>query len=214
MSAHRIALVTEHGIVRQLLAQLLTAELGLNLVVQASTVVDAEQALVNERPAVDLVIVGSTLADGRGADVVRRVTPHAPSTRWFMLSTREQAPIVREAANLGIQGFVMTRSDLNVFRDGLRRVLAGETYYCPAAARLLAEHVVNESAATSPLTPREREVLRGFARGENTKVIAQRLGMNVKTVQNHLTSLKDKLGMREPAELVRYAMKHGYVDEI
>lgn len=214
MSAHRIALVTDHGLVRQLLAQLLTVELGLHLVTQAGTVAEAEQALVTERPTVDLVIVGSTLPDGRGADVVRRVAAHAPSTRWFMLSSREHAPIVREAANLGVQGFVMARSDLNVFRDGLQRVLAGETYYCPAAARLLAEHVVNESSATSPLTPREREVLRGFARGENTKVIAQHLGMNVKTVQNHLTSLKDKLGRREPAELVRYAMKHGYVDEI
>lgn len=214
MSAHRIALVSDHGIVRQLLAQFLTVELGLDLAIHASTVAEAEAALVGQRPTPDVVIVGSTLPDGRGADLVRRVAGQAPTSRWFMLSTREQAPIVREAANLGVQGFVMMRSDLSVFKDGLRRVLAGETYYCPAAARLLAEHVVNESAATSPLTPREREVLRGFARGENTKVIAQRLGMNVKTVQNHLTSLKDKLGMREPAELVRYAMKHGYVDEI
>ncbi|MBX3737257.1 MAG: response regulator transcription factor [Candidatus Didemnitutus sp.] len=214
MSDHRIALVTEHGIIRQLLAQMLTTELGLTIVAQAGSVAQAEQLLTAEEALPDLVIVGSTLSDGRGGDVVRRLSPRLPQARWFMLSAREQAPIVREAANLGVQGFVMTRSDLGVFRDGLRRVLAGETYYCPAAARLLAEHVVNESAATSPLTPREREVLRGYARGENTKVIAQRLGMNVKTVQNHLTSLKDKLGMREPAELVRYAMKHGYVDEI
>lgn len=207
-------MVTEHGIIRQLLAQMLTTELGLTIVAQAGSVAQAEQLLTAEEALPDLVIVGSTLSDGRGGDVVRRLSPRLPQARWFMLSAREQAPIVREAANLGVQGFVMTRSDLGVFRDGLRRVLAGETYYCPAAARLLAEHVVNESAATSPLTPREREVLRGYARGENTKVIAQRLGMNVKTVQNHLTSLKDKLGMREPAELVRYAMKHGYVDEI
>ncbi len=200
--------------VRQLFVQLLTVELGLNLAVQASSVDEAEAALVGTNPPPDLVLVGSTLPDGRGADVVRRMAPRLPKVRWFMLSAREQAPIVREAANLGVQGFVMTRSGLEVFREGLGRVLAGETYYCAAAARLLAEHVVNESATTSPLTPREREVLRGFARGENTKVIAQRLGMNVKTVQNHRTSLKDKLGMREPAELVRYAMKHGYVDEI
>ncbi len=193
---------------------MLTTELGLTIVAQANSVAQAEQLLTEDGSAPDLVIVGSLLADGRGGDVVRRLSPRLPQTRWFMLSAREHAPIVREAANLGVQGFVMTRSDLHIFRDGLRRVLAGETYYCPAAARLLAEHVVNESAATSPLTPREREVLRGYARGENTKVIAQHLGMNVKTVQNHLTSLKDKLGLREPAELVRYAMKHGYVDEI
>ncbi len=59
---------------------------------------------------------------------------------------------------------------------------------------------------------REREVLRGFARGENPKVLADRLSVSTKTVQNHLSMLKDKLGLHEPAELVHYAIKHGYVE--
>jgi DNA-binding NarL/FixJ family response regulator len=55
-------------------------------------------------------------------------------------------------------------------------------------------------------------VLRGFARGENAKELAERLGVSSKTVQNHLTLLKEKLALQEPAELVHYAIKHGYVE--
>jgi len=62
------------------------------------------------------------------------------------------------------------------------------------------------------LSGREREVLRAFARGENPKTLADRLGVNPKTINNHLAILKEKLGLREPAELVHYAIKHGYVE--
>ena len=62
------------------------------------------------------------------------------------------------------------------------------------------------------LTPRERDVLCAFARGENPKVVADRLAVNSKTINNHLTQLKEKLGLQEPAQLVTYAIKHGYVE--
>ena len=62
------------------------------------------------------------------------------------------------------------------------------------------------------LTTREREVLRGFAGGENPKALADRLGISTKTVQNHISILKDKLGLQEPAALVHYAIKHGYIE--
>jgi len=120
---------------------------------------------------------------------------------------------VREAVSLGVHGFVMKRSDLATLREAVRRVAAGEKYYCPASARLLVEKMVDESQAVAAnLTAREREVLRGYARGENPKALAERLSVSTKTVQNHLVLLKDKLGLHEPAEIVHYAIKHGYVE--
>ena len=77
----------------------------------------------------------------------------------------------------------------------------------------VAEKMVDEGRTVAiNLTPRERDVLRGFARGENPKVLAGRLGLSSKTVQNHLVMLKDKLGLHEPAELVHYAIKHGHIE--
>lgn len=210
-AAARIVLVEDHTMVRQLLAHLVREELGLNLVAGCTTVADGLAALLREKP--DLAIIDWMLPDGRGFDLIRQAGPRLPRTRWLFISSNEQGHLVREAVALGVHGFVLKRSDLATFREAVRRVLAGEKYYCPASAHLLVEKMVDESRAIGAgLTAREREVLRGFARGENPKVLAERLSISPKTVQNHLTLLKDKLGLREPAELVHYAIKHGYVE--
>lgn len=207
----RVVLVEDHTMVRQLFAHLVRDDLGLVLAADCTSVAEGAEALLREKP--DLAIVDWMLPDGRGFELVRSVGPRLPRTRWLFISSNEQGHLVREAVSLGVQGFVMKRSDLGTFRDAIRRVLAGETYYCPASARLLVDRMVGEGQALGvSLTAREREVLRGFARGENPKVLADRLGISAKTVQNHLSILKDKLGLQEPAQLVHYAIKHGYIE--
>jgi DNA-binding NarL/FixJ family response regulator len=211
MPAVRVVLVEDHTMVRQLFAHLVQDELGLTLAADCTTVAEGAAALLREKP--DLAIVDWMLPDGRGFDLVRQVGPRLPQTRWLVVSSNEQGHLVREAVSLGVQGFVLKRADLATLRTAITRILAGEKFYCPASAQLLVDKMVDESQlAAASLTAREREVLRSFARGENSKIAAERLGMSVKTVQNHLTSLKDKLGLHEPAELVRYAIKHGYVE--
>jgi DNA-binding NarL/FixJ family response regulator len=209
--AARVVLVEDHTMVRQLFAHLVCEDLGLTLAADCTTVADGLQALLREKP--DLAIVDWMLPDGRGFELVRKAGPKLPRTRWLFVSSNEQGHLVREAVSLGVHGFVMKRSDLATLRDAVRRVVAGEKYYCPASARLLVEKMVDESQAVAAnLTSREREVLRGFARGENVKILADRLSVSTKTVQNHLSLLKEKLGLQEPAEIVHYAIKHGYVE--
>jgi two-component system, NarL family, response regulator NreC len=207
----RVVLVEDHTMVRQLLAHLVRSDLQLELAADCTTVADGSVALLREKP--DLAIIDWMLPDGRGFDVVRTVGPRLPRTRWLFISSNEQGHLVREAVSLGVHGFVMKRSDLATLRTAITQVLAGEKYYCAASSRLLVEKMVDESRAVAAnLTAREREVLRGFACGENPKALAERLKVSTKTIQNHLTLLKDKLGLREPAELVHYAIKHGYIE--
>lgn len=197
--------------VRQLLGHLVREELRLKLVADCTTVADGTAALLREKP--DLAIVDWMLPDGRGFDIVRATGPKLPRTRWLFMSSNEQGHLVREAVSLGVQGFVMKRSDLSTLKHAISRLLAGETYYCPESARLLVDKMVVESASVAAnLTSREREVLRRYAMGQNPKQVADELGVSAKTVQNHLTLIKDKLGLQEPAELVRYAIRHGYVE--
>ena len=207
----RIVLIEDHTMVRQLFAHLVREDLGLTLAADCTTVAEGIAALLKEKP--ELAIVDWMLPDGRGFDVLRAVGTKLPRTRWLFISSNEQGHLVREAVSLGVQGFVLKRSDLGTLRHAITRVLAGETYYCPASARLLVDRMVGEGQAMGVnLTTREREVLRGYARGENPKALADRLGVSSKTVQNHLSMLKDKLGLQEPAELVHYAIKHGYIE--
>ena len=210
-SSTRVVLIEDHTMVRQLLAHLVREDLGLSLAADCTTVAEGISAALRIKP--DLVIVDWMLPDGRGFDVVRTAGPKLPRTRWLFISSNEQGHLVREAVSLGVHGFVMKRSDLTTLRTAITQVLAGEKYYCSASSRLLVEKMVDEShAVAANLTSREREVLRGYARGENPKVLADRLNVSTKTVQNHLTLLKEKLSLHEPAELVHYAIKHGYIE--
>lgn len=197
--------------VRQLFGHLVRNELGLKLLAECTSVAEGAAALMREKP--DLAIVDWMLPDGRGFDLVRSVGPKLPRTRWLFISSNEQGHLVREAVSLGVHGFVMKRSDLSTLRTAVTKVLAGEKYYCAQSSRLLVEKLVDESRVVgASLTGREREILRRFANAANPKEIAQALGISVKTVNNQLTAIKDKLGLREPAALVRYAIKHGYVE--
>lgn len=207
----RLVLIEDHGLVRQMLAQVITADLGLVLAAEGATLAEGRAAVAREVP--DLVVLDWALPDGCGADLLREWAPRRPAVRWLLISASERGELVRSAAALGAHGFVMKRSDLGVFREALRRVLAGEVYYCPVSARVLAERMVGEGrVGAAGLTGREREVLAAYARGENVKAMAARLGMSVKTAQNHLTLVREKLGLHEPAELVRFAIRHGFAD--
>ena len=211
MTPARVVLVEDHTMVRQLFAHLVKTELGLTLAADCMNVADGTAAILREKP--DLAIVDWMLPDGRGFDIVRRAGPRLPRTRWLFVSSNEQGHLVREAVSLGVHGFVLKRSSLAILRTAITRVLAGEKYYCAASSRLLVEKLVDESQALGiALTSREREVLRGFARGENAKALAGRLSVTPKTIQNHLVALKEKLNLHEPAELVHYAIRHGYVE--
>jgi two-component system response regulator NreC len=211
-SSARIVLVEDHTLVRQLMAAMVRDDLRLNLVADCRTVSEGVAACLREKP--DVVVVDWMLPDGRGFDLVRRVGPELPRTRWLCVSGNEQEHLVREAISLGVHGFVLKRSDLATLRQAVIEVARGQTYYCPDSSRLLVESLRSEAnAVAGNLTDREREVLRSFARGENIKAIAARLGVSTKTVHNALARVRDKLGEYEPAGLVRYAIKHGYVEE-
>jgi DNA-binding NarL/FixJ family response regulator len=206
----RAIIIEDHTMVRELLASLLQDELHFALAAQCTTVQEGITACLHQQP--DLVIIDWMLPDGRGFEVVRATRARLPRTRWLFLTSNEQEHIVREAVSLGVHGFVMKQSPLDVFCTAIETVARGEAYYCTQSARLLVESMRSEAALGTNLTAREREVLRGFARGENLKGIAARLGVTAKTAQNHFVSLKDKLGIQEPANLVRYAIKHGLVE--
>lgn len=211
MPSSRIVLIEDHAMIGQLLGSLIRDQLGLDLAATCTTVQDGVFALRKEKP--DLAIVDWMLPDGRGFDLVRQLQDEIPHTCWLFMSAVEQGHLVREALSLGVQGFVQKRADLSTLRVAITKLLAGETYYCPASSQLLVDKMIDERRfIKASLSPRECEVLRHFARGHNVKNTADLLGISTKTVQNHLTILKDKLGLHEPAELVHFAIKHGYIE--
>lgn len=210
MTPARLVLVEDHAMLRQLLRAFIAEQPGLQLLADCVSLREADATIRRETP--DLVIMDCRLPDGAGLDLVRQLKPESPRLKWLVLSATENGRLVSESVNLGVQGFVHKSADLETMRTAIFSLLQGEHYYCPASSRLLVRTLLAESQLGQlGLTGREIEILRGFARGQNLKTAAAQLGISVKTAQNHLTSLKDKLGLYEPAELVHYAIQRGLV---
>ncbi len=197
---------------RQFLAALLVDQMKLTIAAECGTVAEALVALRREKPA--LVVVDWSLPDGKGFDVVRALGPGLARTRWLCISSNEQEHMIAESVELGVQGFVLKRAGLDTLRTAVRTVLEGGTYYCQECAKLYMNARCSQSTVVaSNLSPRERQILRAYGRGENMKDAATQLGLNSKTVTNLMSSIREKLGIQEPAALVRYAIKHGYAEE-
>ena len=212
MKPASVVIIEDHTLVRHLLGSVLKEDPGLVLAGDFATVAEGIHGCLKLKPA--LVIVDWMLPDGKGIDVVRALLPKLAGTRFIFLSSLEKEHIVREAIDAGVHGFVMKRAPYETLLAGIRAVVGGQSFYCPTSSRLLVE-ALRTAADRSPnaLTVRERDILRGIARSESIKILADRFGSSPKTVNNQLSALKDKLAIYDSVGLVRYAIRHGLVEE-
>lgn len=203
--------VEDHVMFRQLFASFIAAQPGWKLAGEAATAAEGAALCLRHRPA--LAVVDWMLPDLSGIEVVRRVGIHSPDTRFLMLSSRESGENVQQAIDAGVHGFVLKRQPVDLLLSAIDRVARGETFYCPASSELLVQVLRAQAAGDARmLSPREREILRLIAEGEPPKAIADRLHLSIKTVNNHVGAIRDKLGIRETAGLIRYAIKHRLVE--
>jgi DNA-binding NarL/FixJ family response regulator len=121
--------------------------------------------------------------------------------------TTSQA-LIAEAMHERPHGFVHKEDTLEVFREALRAVSAGRSYYTQVAVDTSDG---TKQSGVSLLTERERTVLQLVAEGKTTKEIADRLGMAPKTVETHRSNLCGKLDIHDVATLTRFAVRHGLV---
>lgn len=200
--------------VRESLVAVLRAEPDVEVVAQAADGLEAVALAERTRP--DIVIVDLSMPRLGGLEVVRRLRELLPQTRVLVLTMHQEDEYVLQAVRAGASGYLVKDSAAHELVEAVRRLHAGRAHFGPQAARALAEQMQNpERDAGDPygtLTSREREVFHLIAEGLTTKEIARRLDISVKTAENHRGRVLDKLGVRNTAELVRYALRRGLVE--
>lgn len=205
----RVAVVDDQTVFRELLAELLVADPAYEVVGQFGTGEEAIAAL--PRLAPDLLVLDAVLPDRSGIDVLRVLRDRLRRTAVLLVTAHEKASLVREAVEAGVRGIVTKGTPLRELREAMARVAAGGTYFCASTSALL-----RESLQTPPgdrrLSPRERQILQLVARGLSSKQIASELGVGEKTVSNHRTHIRSKLGLRDVASFTRYAIEHGLIE--
>jgi DNA-binding NarL/FixJ family response regulator len=135
-----------------------------------------------------------------------------------VLSKHAEEYRVREALELGIRGYVLKTRTAEELLRSVEEVAHGRTYFSPEISHVVADLVLepysNRGAIRRPnqLTDRERQVVTLIAEGNSTKEVAARLGISVKTADCHRTRIMDKLNVHQTANLVRYAIRQGFIE--
>ena len=208
----RVLIVDDHAVVRSGLKLLLEAEADITVVAEAGSADDGVRAARLEKP--DVVLLDVVMPGRSGIEATPELRKAAPNAKVLVLSMQDDPSYVREAFAAGASGYVLKEAADVELVQAVREVASGARYVHPAlGARLAAaEGDAASRAAADPLSDREREVLRLLALGHTNQEIAKMLFISVRTAETHRAHIMQKLGLQTRAELVRYALANGLLE--
>ena len=199
----RVLLVDDHALVRLGFRRLLD-DAGIEVVGEASD--GREAVLLAERLRPDVVVMDYAIPVQNGAMATRLIRERLPATRVLMLSMHAEPSYVANSREAGASGYLLKNAlDLELV-SFVRQVMEVDWLADP---RL--DQAAFESSAKRPLSKREYEVVEKIVGGLSNKEIAVELGLSVNTVAVHRANIMEALNIRNTAELVVYAIRHGLV---
>ena len=208
-----VVIVDDHAVVRSGLRLVLEAEDDITVEDEGGTADEAVRLARLHKP--NVVLLDVTMPGRSGLAAAEEIKQAAPKASILVLSMHDDPSYVREAFAAGASGYLLKEAADAELVAAVREVAGGGRYVHPAlGARLAAaEAEAQAAAAADPLSDREREVLRLLALGHTNQEIAKMLFISVRTAETHRAHIRQQLRWTTRAELVRYALQHGLLDE-
>src|SRR5919197_59497 len=209
----RAVVVDDHAVVRSGIRLLLDREQDIEVVGDAGSAKDAVFQTRALKP--DVILLDVVMPGESGIDVLPRLLKESPESKVLVLSMQDDPSYVREAFAAGASGYVLKEAADEEVVAAVREIANGGHYVHPAlgARMVAAEAEARAAAEADPLSEREREVLRLLALGHTNQEIAKILYISVRTAETHRAHIMQKLRLSSRAELVRYALSQGLLEE-
>jgi DNA-binding NarL/FixJ family response regulator len=217
MNRIRIVIADDHAVVRQGTRSLLEREKDLEVVGEAGDGEEAVNLICSLRP--DVAIIDIAMPKLNGIEVTRRIKPACPSTAVLILSAYDDDEYIVALLEAGALGYVPKKAVSTELAAAIRVVAAGDVFLHPSIAKGVTRdyvQLVQTGRKVEPyerLTDREHEILKLLAEGYSSHQIADRLYLTPKTVLNYRKAVMEKLGLENPAQLIKYAIKMGLDDD-
>jgi DNA-binding NarL/FixJ family response regulator len=211
MPKPRVLLADDHSLVLEGFRRILADQCDL-----VGMVEDGRALLEAARQAEpDIVILDVSMPLLNGIDAATQLKKLQPSIKLIFVTMHADADYVRSAFEAGASGYLLKRSAVDELEQAIRAVWAGHSYITP----LIAKDLIDVLLAAGPAQPqqrktltfRQREVLQLLAEGRTVKDIALRLKISTRTVEFHKAQVMDQLNLRTTAELIKYALTHGFL---
>jgi two-component system, NarL family, response regulator NreC len=209
----RVLIVDDHAVVRSGLRLVLEREDDLEVVGEAGNADEGVRVARLEKP--DVVLLDVVMPGRSGIEAAAEVIDASGGAKILVLSMQDDPSYVREAFAVGASGYLLKEAADVELVQAIREVAAGNRYVHPALGARLVQAEVDAARKSSddPLSDREREVLRLLALGHTNQEIAKELFISVRTAETHRAHIMRKLGLGTRADLVRYALANGYLEE-
>ena len=206
----KILIADDHKIVRDGLTALIEKEADFEVVGQAANGRQAIKGVRVQQP--DVVIMDLSMPEMNGIDAASEILEEFPQCKIIILSMHADKRFVNGALQAGASGFLLKECAFKELNNAVRAVCNNQSYLSPQIAHLVIDNyrqqLKSESTAEA-LTTKEREVLQLLSEGNQTKKIAEKLHVSVKTIEARRRTIMDKLDISSVAGLVRYAIREG-----
>jgi RNA polymerase sigma factor (sigma-70 family) len=208
----RVLLADDHELVRAGVRRVLESLPGIEVVGETARGDETLAKLAQLEP--DVLLLDLNMPGGDGFEVLRQARDAAGGTRIIVLTLHVQAEYVARAVREGADGYLSKDLAVQELTDAIASVMAGKPYYSAPVQEAL-QQAIREGVSNplEKLTPREREVLIGIARGLTSKEIGAEFNISPRTVETHRASLMRKLDLRSIALLTQLAIREGLVEK-
>jgi len=211
----KVLLVDDHPLLRAGVRGLLTSEGDLEVVAEADNGYAAVKLAQTFAP--DVVLMDVSLPHLGGAEATKQIVEDTPGSRVLAFSAHEEAAFARLLLSAGAAGYALKRSACDELIRAVRIVGDGGTYVDPSLAGTLMGGAGRRQSPTGvpvvSLSEREAEVIRLIARGHTSKEMAQTLGLSPRTLETYKARAMSKLNLRTRADLIRYALRCGWLKD-
>lgn len=216
MNKLKIFLAEDHLVVREGLKLLINSQPDMEVVGEAGDGQSAITEAFNLQPQV--VVMDVSMPELSGTLATRRLKEKAPNIQVLALTVHEDKSYLRELLQAGASGYVLKRAAGNELINAIHVVAGGGVYLDPLMVGSLMGKPDSKPPAESEmpenaLSLRESEVARLIAKGFSNREIADQLKVSVKTVETYKYRVMEKLHLKSRADIVRYALKHGWLLE-
>lgn len=205
----------DHKVFRDGICSLLNSVDDMEVIAEASNGYEVMEQLPTIKP--DILIMDIAMGMTSGIDTAHLVHKQYPEIRILVLSMHRENTYIVKMLEAGAAGYLLKDSGSRELINAIRSVASGDTYYSSQVSTAIVEHLTRgtrprEKKTDIPLTRREIEILKYISEEFSNAEIAEKLFISIRTVDTHRRNLLEKLGVKNTAGLVKYAIKKGLID--
>lgn len=207
----KVLIADDHAIVRDGLKQIFKETLDIVVTGEAADGTEVIKKITKE--AYDIVVLDISMPGSGGLDVLKYIKLYHPDLPVLVLSMYSEDQYAIRVLKAGAAGYLTKESASEQLISAVRKISEGRKYISPELAEKLADslYVSRHKAGHETLSDREFQVLRLIGSGMTVGEIAEKLSLSVKTISTNRARILAKMGMKNNAELICYAIRHGLV---